>query len=277
MENKKDPQLNMEDELKAENNLLKLKLGLEHGMKMDETDTSMLSPDIENQWLKSVYAFEQQFKDAKKVKVFDRIGRPAFKKWDTLTPAEVHAELSRLHVLMESHGLQLDVICKYDDAVIYKFITEELFEKEMDDMNVPGMTWHFIYEEFYPNHDHDLRRYASDFVKAIFKRPWNEEFDDIAFASNVVFSGAEYDRRRISSIIKVFQEAHESRRLKKFRIRDVTVGAQLTKAEVHADMLWSGKMKHGENVRHKGVCRFDFVRAYDYWAISEFYIPGFTK
>lgn len=277
MENRKDPQINTEDELKAENNLLKLKLGLEHGMKMDETNSSMLSPDVENQWLKSVYAFEQQFKHAKKVKVFDRIGRPAFKRLDTLTPTEVHAELSRLHVLMENHGLQLDVICKYDDAVIYRFITEELFEKEMDDMYVPGMTWHFIYEEFYPNHDYDLRRHANDFVRAIFKRSWNEEFDDIAFASNVLFSGVEYDRRRISSIIKVFQEAHESRRVKKFRIRDITIETEVTKATVHADILWSGKMKHGENVRYKGGCRFDFVRAYDYWAIHEFYIPGFTK
>ena len=32
MENQKNPLLNPEDELKAENNLLKLKLGLEHGM-----------------------------------------------------------------------------------------------------------------------------------------------------------------------------------------------------------------------------------------------------
>ena len=49
MEDQKDPLLNAEDELKAENNLLKLKLGLEHGMKMSETGN--LSPDVENQWL----------------------------------------------------------------------------------------------------------------------------------------------------------------------------------------------------------------------------------
>ena len=39
----------------------------------------------------------------------------------------------------------------------YRFITEELFEHEMDDVHVKGMFTHFTYEEFHPNHDYDLR------------------------------------------------------------------------------------------------------------------------
>ena len=68
MDKQKDPQITPDDLLKAENAFLKLKLGLEHGMQMEETST--LSPEIENQWLKSVYAFEQQYKDAKRIKLY---------------------------------------------------------------------------------------------------------------------------------------------------------------------------------------------------------------
>lgn len=51
MDNQKDPTLNPEDDLNAENNLLKLKLGLEYGMQM--ADLSNLRPELENEWLKS--------------------------------------------------------------------------------------------------------------------------------------------------------------------------------------------------------------------------------
>jgi hypothetical protein len=275
MDNQKDPRLSPEDELKAENNLLKLKLGLEHGMQMHESGT--LSPDIENEWLKSVYAFEQQYKNAKKIKVYDRIGRPPVRKWDTLTSNEISEELRRLHVLMENKGLALDVICKYDDIVIYRFITEELLDHEMDDMNIPGMMYHFVYEEFHPNHDHDLRRHTGDFIKAVFKRQWDEEFDVISLASSPLFSGKEYNRKGISSIIKAFQEAHDSRRIKKFRITSVVYAPELTNAEVQADLCWIGKMKTSHNVRHEGKCILRFVREYDYWSVREFFIPGFTE
>src|SRR5688572_10378537 len=128
MDTQKDPQLSAEDNLRAENPFLKLKLGLEHGMLMSET--SALAPDVENQWLKSVYAFEQQFKDAKRIKVFSSIRRHTRCKPETLTSAETTLELERLRKIMRENNIELDCICDYDDAVIYKFVIEELFEHE---------------------------------------------------------------------------------------------------------------------------------------------------
>lgn len=275
MDNQKDPLLNHEDELKAENNLLKLKLTLEHGMQMEETST--LSPDIENQWLKSVYAFEQQFKDAKRIRIYDYIGRPSFKKWNTLTPEQTREELQRIQCLMEAHTVQLDCICEYDDAIIYRFITEELFKHEMDDMRIPGMTSHFTYEEFHPNHDYDLRRQSNDFVHAIFTRSWKEEFDGIWLAGKVSFSGKDYDRAAISVVITTFQEAHVSLRLEKFDISEVTTDIGLARADVRATLCVSGKMKQGGDICYDGVCSLRFVREDDYWNICDFDIPGFSR
>ncbi|MEX2232330.1 MAG: hypothetical protein WD824_09230 [Cyclobacteriaceae bacterium] len=275
MDNQIDPLLNPADEVNAENNLLKLKLQLEHGMLMDET--TELSAGLENQWLKSVYTFEQQFKKAKPVKLYDYIGRPTFVRWDTLTPDQTTKELQRIELLMENNGVQLDCLCKYDDAIIYKFITEELFQHEMDDMRIAGMTCHFTYEEFYPNHAYDLREQTSRFVKAIFTRPWDEEFDGINLARKVSFSGKDHDRRSISSIMRTFQEAHNSFIVERLEINEVVIDTTNTKANVNARLSVSGKMRHGDTTRYEGICSFRFIKPDDYWCIEDFCIPGFPK
>lgn len=275
MKIQKDPHPSREDELKAENALLKFKLGLEHGMKMHEF--SELPADVENQWLKNVYAFEEQFKDARRITVYDYIGRPEFKKWDTLSSEEVIKELDAIELLLARHNLELDCICNYDKIVIYKFITEELFNHEMDDMRIPGMVYHFIYEEFHPNHDYDLRKDSEAFVNTLFERVWDPEFDTYKLAKGVSFSGTDYDRAGISGIIKTFQEAHESFEVEKFEVVNVAIGSALTHANVRADLLWSGRMKHNVNVRHSGPCAFDFVREHEAWSLAGFAIPGFTR
>jgi hypothetical protein len=275
MNYQKDPTSDSKDEILAENNFLKLKLGLEHGMKEMRTDPD-LDPGIENQWLKSVVAFEEQFKNAKSIRLFDRIGRPAFKKWDTLTPEETTQELQRLRVLMENNGVELDCICEYDDAIIYKFLTEELFEHEIDDMQVPGMTFHFIYEEFYPNHDYDLRTSAFDFVNAIFTRTWNDEFDRIRLAAEVNFAGKGRDRRSISAFILAFQEAHDELALDKFEIHDVVIDTTLTIAHVKGTLSGTGRMEQGDVMEYKGACFLHFIREHDFWSINEFVVPGIS-
>lgn len=274
MNNQKDP-LHAEDNLHAENNLLKLKLGVEYGMHME--DLSELSPALQNEWLKSVYAFEQSFKNGKRVKVYDYIGRPTFCKWDTLTSDQTRTELQRLELIMENNSVELDCICKYDDAVIYRFITEELFQHEMDDMRVTGMTYHFTYEEFHPNHDYDLRDYSRRYVEAIMTRPWDEEYDGMHLAASVLFSGHEHDRRSISSIIRTFQEAHGVLTIERMHITQVSIDTNVTKADVNANLCVTGKMRDGHNIRYEGNCALHFTRSDDYWFIGDFHIPGFSE
>lgn len=275
MKSQKDPRLNPRDELHAENNLLKLKLGLEHSMQMD--DTAGLSPEVENQWLKSVYAFEQQYKDAGRIKLYEFIGRPAFKKWEALSSEEAGEHLKRLKNIMADHNVALDCICDYDDAIIYRFITEELFNHEMDDMRIPGMTTHFIYEEFHPNHDHDLRNNASEFVQAIFKRRWNHRYDEITLARHVLFSGATYEPAAISVIINTFQDVHTALKLDRFEISQVSVDASATKADVHGSLSASGTIAGEERVLYEGSCSFGFTVEHGYWSLCDFHIPGLNK
>jgi hypothetical protein len=274
MEDQQDPQLTRDEAFHAENNLLKLKLSMEHGMQQ-MADTNSLSPEMENQWLKHVYAFEQQFRDAKPVKLYDYLGRPEYMKWETLTSEEVTEELKRIQSIMAVNDIALDCICFYDDAVIYKFITEELFLHEMDDMRIPGMVYHFIYEEFYPNHHYDLRRYVTDFLKSIFETEWNEEFDEIALARHVTFGGKSLSRADISAIIKTFQEAHDSSDIVRMDITNVVVDTDITTADVRGLLSVSATQRR-EQVTYEGSCAFHFVREDGYWYIDEFDIPGMS-
>src|SRR5690606_27607578 len=136
-----------------------------------------LPPDIENAWLNHIYDFEKQFKNAKRVKVFERIGKPVVKPLELLNPSEVSVELERIQNIMAEKGIVLDCICDYDDATIYKFIITELFEEETDDIRIEGMFSHFIYEEFHPNHEYDLERHSEDFFTALFTRFFESNFD----------------------------------------------------------------------------------------------------
>ena len=130
---KPEDKLSSEDQLKIENELLRLKLELEHGM--THLETSTLNTELENSWLNNIYNFEQQFNNAKRIKVYGAIGRPAFRNFATLSTQEVSAALKEILSVMEENGVELDRACAYEDAVIYKFITEELFECEMDDFS----------------------------------------------------------------------------------------------------------------------------------------------
>lgn len=273
MENQKHP-LNREDDLHAENNLLKIKLGLEHGMQMQESGS--LSPEVENEWLKHVYAFEQQYKDARHIRLFDYIGKPEFRKWDELAPQEISEELKRIRSILAVNNIEVDCICEYDNAVIYKFITEELFSHEVDDMRVPGMVCHFTYEEFHPNHDYDLRRQVSDFLESIFEKQWNKEYDEFALAIKVTFAGKNHARAGISAIITAFQDAHDDMQITRLDITEVIINADITMADVAGSLSASGK-RQGERVLYEGGCSFHFVRNDGYWYMDRFQIPGLEQ
>lgn len=266
-----EDQLNPEEQLKAENALLKLKLELEHGMK--QSDTSSLSAEVENSWLTNIYNFEQQFKTAKRVKVYDAIGRPVFRRLEELSSAEVSEALKQILSVMEEKGVELDRCCPYDDALIYKFITEELFDHEIDDMSGAGMITHFSYEEFHPNHDYDLRRCAEEFLENLLSRKWNLEFDGASLSEKVSYRGKEYENVEIGIIILSFQE-ERTFQLEDFEIKQVSFDLEKGEGQTQAHLVYRAYSK-GANQLHQGDAVLNFKYDYGYWYIQGFQLPGF--
>ncbi|WP_152267706.1 hypothetical protein [Agriterribacter humi] len=157
--------LNDEERLKAENEFLKMKLMLENGAEFEKTeDGAHLSPQVENEFLNYIHAFEKQSQNPKYIKVFDKIERPVhFKPVAEIRDDEIEAAWETLQEYLHQYHISLNA-CSPNISVreLYRFTTEELFEHEMSDMNIPGMAHGFIYDEFYPDHLYDNTRYAVD-------------------------------------------------------------------------------------------------------------------
>ena len=260
------------DEIHADNELLKLKLELDHGMVMSET--SQLPPEIENQWLRNIHDFERLSKEAEKIKVFDFIKRPVVAGIDSMKSDEIPAALHELKALMFARGVSLDCCREYDPAVIYRFITEELFEKEMDNIALEGMVYYFIYEEFHPNHDYELRRKSTDFVNRLLERKWNE-FDACHFAHAIYFGDIGHSAEEMGDIIKTFQEAYSSFELIRFEIGEVTFDLVTKRGSLKGILVYEAHIAKDGLVAFNGECVFHFAYGMDVWGISHFKLPGF--
>ena len=84
MNYKPDPNKAEEQEqLRLENELMKLKMQAEFGAVFGETNAE-LPPEMERVFLQNIIAVEEHYQNRKTIKVYDLIGRPAFQPADSL-------------------------------------------------------------------------------------------------------------------------------------------------------------------------------------------------
>ncbi len=171
------------EELGTENELLKLKMMAEFGG--DFMGGEDLPADIENQFLKQVINFHKQHDPNKVTTVYKYIGEPEYNHVNDLGDKEVVKELKKLLKIMDKSGVGLSYLPETSTREIYRFITEELFKHEIEDVKIKGWVNQFIYEEFHPNPEHDVRSAVyfclqSIFDKghALFEEHYSEEMKD---------------------------------------------------------------------------------------------------
>ncbi len=159
------------ERLKHENKEKKKKLESEHGANFFSPDSGdEINPFMENIFLNNIEVFENGYNSSKRVKIYDFIGRPQFRNVVEIPETEIPHELEKVMTLLNQHLIELSTLCEVNDRELYRFVTHELFEYEIDDVKVKGMMTCFIYEEFHPNHDYDIRRICSDFINNFIKR-----------------------------------------------------------------------------------------------------------
>jgi hypothetical protein len=154
-----------DEKLKAQNEFLKMKMMLEQGAKFGDMSDNDLSPEIENEFLKNVMAFEKKFAEERKtIKLFDKIEKPQhFKPANEIDNNDIDKAWDELNDYLREHGINLDACSpNVTNRELYRFTVEELFEHEMDDMDLPGWTSNFIYDEFYPDPLYDNSRSVED-------------------------------------------------------------------------------------------------------------------
>jgi hypothetical protein len=200
-------------ELKMENDFLKLKMMLEHGAEMQKgPDADELTPEMENHFLKHIMEFERQFEEQKMIRVYDKIGRPDhFKPVAEIDDSDIEKAWDELSDYLSEHNINLDACSPNVTArELYRFTVEEFFNEEISDMDIPGMIFGFIYDEFHPDPVYEnTRMVANHLIERIFSKTKFEYFygfrkDKLRFNSYYPVTEEE-----LTSIIQDFQSSYD--------------------------------------------------------------------
>jgi len=177
--------------LNEQNRMKRKELEEKYGGDFHKPSDSDLSPEIENQFLNNIEQFEAQFKDSKLVKIIDLIGNQKFKSINKLSNDEIAGAIEEVLDIYAEHNINIDIIEKQDvtDRDFYIFLTERLPNEETDDINLPGWTKNFIYEEFYPSNKLDAKDAVEDVLLDAAYR--NSEDGPIYIAKNLLNSEGE--------------------------------------------------------------------------------------
>jgi hypothetical protein len=269
-------ELTPEEKLQAENELLKLKMMAEFGANFNEETTSeKLSPAIENEWLNHIYNFEKLHSNAERIKLYDFIGKPEYKPENVLFEQEISVELERITGILHKNNIVLDCICEYDDRTIYKFITEELFEHEMDNVRIEGMFSNFIYEEFHPNHEYDLKKDTDEFIHQLLETEWNE-YSTYTLPNKMIDNGIEISIEEFSKKVVLFQKAWKSFEITNKEINHVAYELEKGVATVIMQLQYSAYPEKGNFEIFSGKASFGFKYEFGYWYLNEVSVPGFN-
>lgn len=281
MENEEKFSADENENLRIENELIRLKMAAQYGEAFHMGSSgAALPPEIENQFLKNIMAFEEALRNSagKMISVYEKIKSPDFKPLDSLKKYEVEAELNKLLLLLKENGIALDFIYgPYDSEVVYKFITQELFEKQLDDFAVPGMITGFIYEEFHPNNKADIKKKTHEFFHDWISRNFDEYSGEMDY--NFVNSRSEkLTREEVYKKIKLFSDCYIEFKNDGYNILEIKVDEQSDGTAMgfsEGMYKYDGILESGEFQHFEGPYKLYMRREDNYWSIFSFVMPGF--
>lgn len=270
-----DPMENM----RMENEFLKIKLKAQYGDAFHMESNAGLPPEIENQFLKNMIAFEDAHANAEFTTVYESIGKPDYRPAEELNEIEITRELNRINAILEEHNMALD-ICDgpYPDSVIYKFITEELFAHETEMGGIAGMGCHFIYEEFYPNHKAEITKRTHEFLKHWFTCNFDEYATELS-SHIITANGEQMGKDEAIARMQLFFDAFQEFKDDAYNIDNISFEIN---PETHIGMGFAeGVLKYdallekGESVHYQGPYKLYMQMEDNYWDIFCFAMPGF--
>ncbi len=155
-------------ELTTENELLKLKMMAEFGG--DFAGSEHLPPEIEHVFLRQINKFHQLHDKAGMVRIYDFIGAPLYNHVHDLSDKEIKKELKKLLKLLRKKGIVVETLSGVGDKEMYRFVTEEIFKQEIQNIRMPNWTIHMLYEEFHPSDEFDIKNQCGTALAFIFDK-----------------------------------------------------------------------------------------------------------
>ena len=106
-----------------------------------------LPPGIASEFLEHVYRFEKAWQEAKTVNIYELLGKPFYLKEEELDDEVLEQELQRILGLMQSKQMTVEAPSGKTPREVYLFITEFLFGQEIEDVQLEGLSKHFIFND----------------------------------------------------------------------------------------------------------------------------------
>lgn len=265
-----------EEKLHIENELLKLKMQAELGAHFHSEND--LPAAMENMFLKNILAFHQSSDLHKTIKIFDKLSNPKIKNALDLTDEQLTEELAGLELLLQKNNIEVSYLYEYDNRKKYVFLTEELFDVEIDDVTIEGMKNHFIYEEFHPNHEADIKKQAENFINAWFNQKITT--DNWELSDEFVLP-----ERKTLSKQQVVDQIHNifslSSRFINGRYDIIDTSFQLMENDTgmgyaEGALGYRVVLANGETQVISGPFKLYFALSYGYWQIIHLVFPGFS-
>jgi hypothetical protein len=261
-----------DEEIRDENEFLKMKLMLEQGAIFG--GAGGLPADVENDFLNYIVEFEKQAANPVMTTVYRKIGCPdIFPKVEILTEEEIETHWEKLENYMRDHGVSLGCCSpNISSRELYRFTTEELFNHEVSDFNIPGMLCGFIYDEFYPDHKYENTNTAvDDVISGIFEKkplhlaPWLlgetislNQFTDIPV-------------QEFLKMINQFKDLFDSIELRKVEADS----CEIIENHCRVRGYYEAKLFYGANIESpSGKWTIDFNGIDGLWAISQIELEG---
>ncbi len=238
------------------------------------TSDESLPADVESEWLQNVEEFERQYAASERVTVFAYCGEPDVRGVSDIPDDEIAAETGRLLELMRTHNVHVHFLAGVDDREAYRFITEDLFREEMDNIRVDGMTCNFIYEEFYPNEEYDAEQDARWFLRDLFERDTDHLWNLFAADSLCDESGHPVSldemKERIGGLYARIA------RFRTYSIDNVACSVNEGEATYEADLAWEGTRSGlRRRTRRSGRVRLRLRQGEYYgWKVCSVSMPG---
>ncbi len=263
-----------EENLRIENELLRLQLKAELGV--EPYKTNVVGPQIENEFLKHILNFEHNHANSKQIKVYDLLGRPDFKRSDEVSDDLIDGALAQITQLLSKKNIEVYFGEGYDNRLKYHFITEELFEHEMDDLVLQGMVTHFDYEEFHPNHKKDIERRALSFLSGWFSQTLNEKSWELA--ESFVLPGRRIlTKSQVLTQIRNIFSAYPSFKDQDYFIAEVSFELHDHTGLGHAEGIvkYNAVLENGETAAFNGPFKLYLSLENGWWSIFHIILPGF--
>lgn len=268
-----------EENLQMQNDFLKMKMMAESGAIFGGPGD--LPSEIENQFLKNVLEFEKANADAKSKTIYEILGSPNFKDEKDLNDEQLKIEFDKLSELLKNNNINVEFNRQRPDRFKFNFITKELFEHKTSFVPLKGMSTYFLYEEFHPDHELEIKDLTKLFLDDFLERKLDENIHYI----NNQFLEPDGNTVSLEELIKRFQslyDAFPAFENASFNIEKIDFELKESEGQLSGMGFSEGIINYdlifGNGLRKeiRGPFKIYFSREWDCWSICFFYLAGFN-